>query len=426
VVGADLPWWPWSGVGSPVPLLEIPSDRSHHAVRHSRLTRPRRVVAGVKDGKDEPATGTQNTRDAAQGRSEIRYVHQRHVTENAIEGGVCNAVEVPRIGVEVLNATRLANLVTPGDGQQLGRGIDADHRGTLICQIPRDSPLTTGKVTDALAGNLAHESLDGWKVRILPHQMHPDPLVVPLGDIVIGTQACHLSRWRCRQCRVDNSRAPTLSLRCLDAALVTSDPGAPPRSSRPFVLARVASARMPGARLPLTHFPIIDLVMVGMDARARHHQIEGVCSRGADDLFAVESDDGTIDDPSPLSRTLPPALISRQRGLHEGGIECPDECLHLVRGDGMHLDRHAITPSQHTRADRSTSPATVSGDTPAVTPATTVKDYRTFADRQPHVASEPPTSRTRLRATRVHLEERNGQRVATCSDGPGDDEPDGC
>ena len=52
--------------------------------------------------------------------------------------------------------------------------------------MTRDSALTTGKIANALTAYLPHQRLYRRKVGIFAHTVCAEPLVVPLGDVVIG------------------------------------------------------------------------------------------------------------------------------------------------------------------------------------------------------------------------------------------------
>src|SRR5436305_11530713 len=150
------------------------------------------MVAGVENGKDEPSAGPQNAHDAAQGWSKVWDVHQRHVTDDAIERAVRHAVEATGVGVAILNPTRRGFLMVTRDCQQPGGEVDADDGRAQVCQMPRHSALAAGEVADAPSGDLAHERLYGRKEGILAHRVRSDPTVVPLGNGVIGTRGHRL------------------------------------------------------------------------------------------------------------------------------------------------------------------------------------------------------------------------------------------
>jgi hypothetical protein len=56
-----------------------------------------------------------------------------------------------------------------------------------VSQMPRHSALAAGEITDALSGNLAYERFDCREERILAHRVCADPMIVPLGNVVIRT-----------------------------------------------------------------------------------------------------------------------------------------------------------------------------------------------------------------------------------------------
>jgi hypothetical protein len=121
------------------------------------------------------------------GGGQVGNVHQRHRTNDPVEGIERRAVETLDIGVDILDPLWSSRFMTTRDRQEVRGEINADHVGAAVGQMSRHPSLATGQVADALPGYLAHEGFNGAKVGIVAHRVGPNPTVIPLGDLVIGT-----------------------------------------------------------------------------------------------------------------------------------------------------------------------------------------------------------------------------------------------
>ena len=133
-----------------------------------------------------PAARTQRPGHFHGDRLELLQVLYRHDQRRRIERAVGESIESPGVADDVAHA-RVLRSARLGGGDELGAGIDAEHKIDLVLQQPpREDALAAAEIEDALAGLRVEQTQGGGQehMLVIVRPLVADELVVPGRDLV--------------------------------------------------------------------------------------------------------------------------------------------------------------------------------------------------------------------------------------------------